>query len=113
MEVAITEKDSLVDAHLTARELGVDPAELEISAERMHTIPDSAPNTFTPDSTSTAEDTSASTDDTPEVPKAERPSKNDVQSSSASKNTDSADDWHGDFFNSGKSFTQRHKLKYV
>jgi hypothetical protein len=89
-----------------------DPMELEISAQRLQ-----APTEFTPISTipalaSMTEVMSLSTDDSPGVQFDERQSSNEVQSSSASNDTESRE-WLCNFPNCRKSFTHRHKLKFV
>jgi hypothetical protein len=113
VDVAVTEKDNLVDAYVTGWELGVDPEELEISAETVHTVADSALCSSIPGSVATTEDTIPSTDDSPTVQNAEKLTNNDVQSTLASNDTPSEEEWFCQFPSCGESFTHRHKLKYV
>jgi hypothetical protein len=111
-EAAVTEKDNLVDVPFGAWEWRGDPMELEIPTKRVHRTAGSAPSSFVPDSASTTEDTSPSREDSLAIQNPERPSNNDVQSSSASRDSNSAfEDWFCDFPNCGKSFTHRHKMK--
>jgi hypothetical protein len=112
VEATVTEKDKMVDAPLSAWEWGGDLMGLEISTERVYRTAGPEPSSFVPDSTSTIEDTSPSPGDSPALQNSERPSNNDVQSSSASKDANSAgEDWRCDFPNCGKSFTHCHKVK--
>ena len=103
----------VADAHLGAWEWEGDPTELEISEEVVQVPVEVTPSSMTPPSISTSEETSPSTDGSPAVQNDERPSNKDAQSSSASNDTNSANEWFCDFTNCGKSFTHRHKLKYV
>lgn len=87
-----------------------DPMELEISQEAMHELISGITSSALL-SPSMIENLSASTDSSPAVPtSAEGLSNNDAQSTSASNFATSAEEWHCDFANCGKSFTHRHKL---
>jgi hypothetical protein len=109
----VTDKDQWADAHPSAWEWGENPMELEISKEVVHTPTKLTLSPIISPSTPTAEDSSLSTDDSPVVRNNEGPSSNDAPSSSASNKKNSADEWLCDFTNCGRSFTHRHKLKYV
>jgi hypothetical protein len=101
------------DAHLSALEWEGDPVGLEISAQRVQAPTESIPIFPIAASPSMTEVMSLSTDDSPPVQFDERPSSNDVQSSSASNDTNTAEEWFCNFSNCRKSFTHRHKLKFV
>jgi hypothetical protein len=112
-QLAPASKDHWVDAHLIAWESEGNPIELEISAQRVQAPTESIPISTIPASTSMTEAISPSTDDNPAVQFDKRPSSNDVQSSSASNDANSAEEWFCNFSNCRKSFTHRHKLKFV
>jgi hypothetical protein len=104
------EQDQGEDMDLHAWEWGGDPMGLEISQEAMHEIIGGTMGSAI-SSTSMISDLVASTDSSPAVQSiAKGPSRNDAPSSSASNNTTSAEEWHCNFTNCGKSFTHRHKL---
>ena len=109
----VTETDQLADAHLSAWEWGEDKMELKISKEAVHALTELTSSSTIPSSASATEDTSPSTDDSLAVQNDDGPSCNDAPSSSASNNTNSADEWLCDFTNCSKSFTHCHELKYV
>jgi hypothetical protein len=107
------EQDRGEDMDLHAWEWGGDPMGLEISQEAMHELTGGTTSSAI-SSTSMISDLVASTDSSPAVQSiAEGPSSNDAPSSSASNDTTSAEEWHCNFNNCGRSFTHRHKLKYV
>jgi len=101
----------LVDAQLSAWERGGDPMELEISKEDEHALSELRFSSMIQSATSTTDNTSASTDDSPAIHSVERSSSNDAPSSP--DNTSSAEAWVCDFTNCGKTFTHRRKLKYI
>lgn len=111
--VPVTEWGQLTGAGLSASEWGRDPMELGVPQEAAYASADLNSSSKIPSSASTTDDTSPSTDDIPAETSDEGPSSNAAQSSIALNGTISADEWLCDLTNCGKSFTHRHKLKYV
>jgi hypothetical protein len=101
------------EAFGAAEEQEVDQMELEVSKEAVHAPTELTPSSMIPSSTSTTEDTSPPTDDSPAVQNDDGSSSNDAPCSTASNDTNAADEWLCDFTNCGKSFKHRHELKYV
>lgn len=87
--------------------------ELEIPEEVTQVLPESTLDSNTSCSTSTTEDLSSLPNRSPAEEGREGPSNNDAGSIPASNDVTSADEWLCEYPNCGRSFTHRHKLKYV
>lgn len=107
-----TVENQWVDNELHSWESSGDPMGLEISGEAMHLSSESAMSS-TMTSTSTIGTPCPSSNASPAIQNPQGQLSTEGPSTSASTGTASVKEWHCDFPNCGKSFTHRHKLKYV
>ena len=109
-----TVENQWVDNELHSWESGGDPMGLEISGETMHLPSEPAmSSTMTSTSTSTIGTLSPHADAGPAKQNPQGQLSSETPSTSASTGTASAKEWSCDFPSCDKSFTHRHKLKYV
>ena len=107
-----TVENQWVDNELHSWESGGDPMGLEISGETMH-LPSEPAMSSTMTSTSTIGTLSPHADAGPAKQNPQGQLSSETPSTSASTGTASAKEWSCDFPSCDKSFTHRHKLKYV
>jgi hypothetical protein len=107
-----TVENQWVDHELHSWESGGDPMGLEISGESMH-LPSESAMSSTMTSTLTIGTPCPSANASPAILNPQGQLSTEAPSTSASTGTASAKEWHCDFSSCDKSFTHRHKLKYV
>ena len=107
-----TVENQWVDNELHSWESGGDPMGLEISGEAMH-LPSESAMSSTMTSTSTTGIPYSPADASPAIQNPQGQLSSEATSTSASTDMASAKKWQCDFLSCDKSFTHRHKLKYI
>ncbi len=107
-----TMENRWLDSELHLWESGGEKTGLETSGEAMH-LPSGSATSSTMTSTSTTRIPCSSADASPAIQNPQGQLSSEAASTSASTDTASAKTWQCDFFSCDKSFTHRHKLKYV
>jgi hypothetical protein len=107
-----TVENQWVDNELHSWESGGDPMGLEISGEAMH-LPSESAMSSTMTSTSTIGTPCPSANASPAIQNPQGQLSSEAPLTSASTGTPLGKEWHCDFPSCDKSFTHRHKLKYV